>query len=597
MRLLRQVTNIRRIIQVSLAGLSAVAAGEADGQGFLIPTVRTGMVFDHAGRNLYISDGDGLIKTFNLQTRTFARTYNLGGWLWGIDIAPDDSSILAAQASFSYSVAQARFQRVNLATGAITNINYTRAFGEGGAWDVKIGSNGLALATTHFNGSGWTPLRQIDLSTNAITGRSDTPGSGFLGQVTGDTQIYRSADGTRLLFMESNITSGPTFTYSAITDTFGPSLRTNTFRDWAGGAVNRNGNLVAETTGYYPEQASLFRAPSFDHIRNFNLNGLDGGLAFDSVRDILYAVNTATDEIIAYNTITFAELFRFNVGEPVGVPPVTQFDTGTLVASADGRWLALETDSGIRLFKIRNTAVWYLNGSVFATSAAGPSVPRGWRVIGVADFNADGHTDCVLFNEVTRDTAIWYMNGNVRVSSAAGPSLPGVFQVVTVADFNSDGHPDYLLFNTTTRATVIWYMHNNVHVTTNRGPIVPGVLQVVAVADLNSDGYPDYLLFNTTTRATVIWYMHNNVRVATNRGPTLPAYLQVVAVADFNSDGYPDYLLFNTTTRATVIWFMHNNVQVATNRGPILPADWQVAAVADFNGDGHPDYLLFNSSM
>jgi hypothetical protein len=330
--------------------LAFVVTGELRAQGFLIDTVRTGMVFDHAGQNLYIADGDGLIKTFNVQTRTFQRTYNLGGWLWAIDIAPDDSFIVAAQADFNFF--QGTFQRVNLATRAITNINYDLTFGEGGAWDVAIGSNGLALVTTQFLGSGWTPLRQIDLSTNAITIRTDDPGSGSGGQVRGYTQIHRSADGTRLFFMESDSSSGPSFTYSAISDTFGPTFWTFTFRDWAGGAVSRNGNLVAQTTGYYPVQASLFTAPSLLQIHDFTDNGLDGGLAFDGVRDILYAVNTATDQIVAYSTRTFAELFRLDIGEPIGPPPITQFDTGTLVASSDGHWLALETDSGIRLFQV-----------------------------------------------------------------------------------------------------------------------------------------------------------------------------------------------------------------------------------------------------
>src|SRR5438067_2427655 len=157
MRLFRHVTNTCRIIPFSLLALSAVAAGELNGQGFLVDTVRTGMVFDHAGQNLYISDGDGLIKTFNLSTRTLGRSYNLGGWVWGIDIARDDSFILAAQAGVSGS--QGTFQRVNLANGAITNVHYTRAPLETGGWDVAIASNGLAMVTTQFAGSGWTPLR------------------------------------------------------------------------------------------------------------------------------------------------------------------------------------------------------------------------------------------------------------------------------------------------------------------------------------------------------------------------------------------------------------------------------------------------------
>ena len=45
--------------------------------------------------------------------------------------------------------------------------------------------------------------------------------------------------------MESNISSGPLFTYSAVTNTFGPSFDTNAFLDVgsASGAVNRNGSL------------------------------------------------------------------------------------------------------------------------------------------------------------------------------------------------------------------------------------------------------------------------------------------------------------------------------------------------------------------
>jgi hypothetical protein len=359
------------------------------------------MVFDHAGQNLYIADGDGLIKTFNLSTRTFQRTYNLGGWLWGIDIAPDDSFIVAAQASYTLFPPQATFQRVNLASGAITNINYIPD--SAGSWDIKIASNGLALATAHFAGSGWTWLRQIDLSTNAITIRSDAPGSGAGGQVRGDTQIYRSADGTRLLFMESDISSGPTFTYSANTNTFGPSFSTNAFRDWAGGAVNRNGNLVAVTTGYYGTQTSLYTAPSFHDISDFN--GLESGLAFDGVRDILYGVNTATDQIVAYSTPTFAELFRLAIGEAIGPPPITQFDTGTLVASTDGHWLALETDSGIRLFDVANPPI---------------AVPPNPRAV-VADFNGDGHPDLVARNVATQQTGILYLNNNVVIGVALAP--------------------------------------------------------------------------------------------------------------------------------------------------------------------------------
>ena len=72
----------------------------------------------------------------------------------------------------------------------------------------------------------------------------------------------------------------------------------------------------------------------------------------------------------------------------------------------------------------RQTAIWYLNNNVFVRGAYGPTLPTGWGVAGVADFNGDGHADYALFNPATRQTAIWYLNNNVYVSAAYGPILP-----------------------------------------------------------------------------------------------------------------------------------------------------------------------------
>ncbi len=48
----------------------------------------------------------------------------------------------------------------------------------------------------------------------------------------------------------------------------------------------------------------------------------------------------------------------------------------------------------------------------------------GWSVVGVVDFNRDGHPDYHLFNSSTRQTAIWYLNNNVFSSGLFGPTLP-----------------------------------------------------------------------------------------------------------------------------------------------------------------------------
>jgi elongation factor P hydroxylase len=226
----------------------------------------------------------------------------------------------------------------------------------------------------------------------------------------------------------------------------------------------------------------------------------------------------------------------------------------------------------------RQTAIWYLNNNVLAGSAPGPTLPAGWQVVAVADFNLDGHPDYLLFNASTLETVIWYMNNNIHVTGANGPTLPAGWQVVAVADFNLDGHPDYLLFNASTLETVIWYMNNNVNVTGAYGPTLPAGWSVVAIADFNRDGHPDYLLFNSATRETVIWYMNNNVHFTGAYGPTLSAGWSLVGATDFNCDGKLDYLLFNSATRDTVIWYMNNNVHVTGAYGPTLSAGWSLVA-------------------
>jgi hypothetical protein len=587
------VTRRFQLIVSIIFAFGATAKVRAD--GFLIGELtRRDMVFDSTGNHLYISSSSGTVRTFNLATRTFGATYNLGGSLNGLDISRDNSFLLIAQSNTTSN--QGTFHKVNLASGAVTDIHYALAFYETGGWDVAIASNGVALVTTEFAGSGWTPLRQINLATNAISMRTDAPGSGGGGQVRQETQIQRSSDGTRLLFMESDISSGPVFTYSAIANSFASGIDANAFLDYASGAVSRNGGLLALRT--YGSPASLYTAPDFILLHTFT--GLDSGVAFDGSRDIMYGVNSTTDEIIAYSTTTYAELFRLKIGEDVQAGS-TMFGTGTLVASPDGRWLALETDSGIRVIALpappsqpydfnrdqkpdyllfnastRQTSIWYLNNNVYLSSALGPTLPAGWRLVDIGDFNRDGKPDYVLFNPTTRQTSIWYLNNNVYVSFASGPTLPAGWSLAAIGDFNRDTKPDYILFNASTHRTSIWYLNNNAYLAFAGGPTLPAGCQIVGVADFNGDAKLDYLLFNSSTRQSLIYYLNNSAYVSSAYGPTIPSGYTLTGAADFNLDGKPDYALFNPSTRQTAIWYLYNYKLIKYTSAPTLPAGWSL---------------------
>ena len=98
-----------------------------------------------------------------------------------------------------------------------------------------------------------------------------------------------------------------------------------------------------------------------------------------------------------------------------------------------------------------------MNNNVHTGGAYGPTLPAGWNVMDVADFNGDGNPDYALFAPSTRQTAIWYLSGVMRVGGAYGPTLPSGWALVAVGKFNGDCKPDYVAYNASTRRTAVWY--------------------------------------------------------------------------------------------------------------------------------------------
>jgi hypothetical protein len=91
----------------------------------------------------------------------------------------------------------------------------------------------------------------------------------------------------------------------------------------------------------------------------------------------------------------------------------------------------------------------------------------------VADFNGNGQTDYALFKPSTRQTAIYYLSGPMYVSSAFGPTIASGYELMGTADFNGNGKPDYVLNNAGTQRTALYYLNNNVYAGSALGPILP----------------------------------------------------------------------------------------------------------------------------
>lgn len=168
----------------------------------------------------------------------------------------------------------------------------------------------------------------------------------------------------------------------------------------------------------------------------------------------------------------------------------------------------------------RQVTVWYLTrGSGGKTIRLGwnylsaTGVP-GWTVVGANDFNGDGVPDLVWQNDATHQATVWYYGGAQGNTSVGWSYLErngfADWQVVGVSDFNADGHPDLVWQNQFTRQVTVWYFggsQGNVFSGWNYlEPVgVPG-WTVVGARDYSADGRPDLVWQNDTTQAATVWY-------------------------------------------------------------------------------------------
>jgi DNA-binding beta-propeller fold protein YncE len=258
-------------------------------QGELIPVPGRRDVGDQRRGVLLIGSTAGVIERFDVRRRTFLPPVDVGDSVQGMDITPDGRRLYVGEASTS---ATHGFVRVlDLDTLEVSTIGYQLERGEAGAWDVAIANNGKGFVTTGYDGSGRVPLRELDLAADRLRVRVDV-GSG--GRVDQSANVARSAARDLLLFFGSNNSSGPTYTYDAPTDTFPHRGGTGGFPYHP--AVSRDGALVA----VFQQQVLVYDRT----LVAVTTLPFDGGHAFDPIGDRLYAVDSATDEIVVHDTGT-----------------------------------------------------------------------------------------------------------------------------------------------------------------------------------------------------------------------------------------------------------------------------------------------------
>lgn len=296
--------------------------------GMLLPfTDAVDHVFDPVNSILYFTQSDGSLQRWDVASQTMLASFDeIAAHPRGLDITPDGQFAIIGEAIPGSN--SGTLWKVNLSDGSKTSYEYTLAFHEQGVSDVAVTATGEVFFTTDFAGSGWTPLRKIDLTTGQFTQYRN---------VRQNTGITRSSDYRILFFQESNISSGPIFTYNSDTDTLTNAVNTNTSIGSRPAAISRDGTEIAFLSNIY--DASNLNSKTSTGITSV------AAYIFNPTQDVLFAVNAATDKIDAYDTATFDVIDSFVIGDDIA-------SIVDISINAQGTTIFLTTSSGIRLIPI-----------------------------------------------------------------------------------------------------------------------------------------------------------------------------------------------------------------------------------------------------
>ena len=404
---------------------------------------RKDFVYSPDGMKLYVSLESGMLEVYDRVNPRVEKTYPIGGELCGIDVSPDGTVLLASQLRQLASPMQGQVIEVDLAGTGWSGHAYDLEFGEGGSRDVVLYSNTRALVNTQYNGSGWTPLRTLDLDTGLYSEHPTIRGHSF---------FARTTDRSKVVIFEGNSSAGEWFFYDALGDTFGAKNRAN--GSLRSGAVSPDGLLVALRV--YPQTRIYSAAGSLLQTLVGN-----GGVAFSPHKAQVYTVDPTSDEIRGYSTVNWAQQFALAI--PGGVDIGQVFDDAWLKVSPNGEELAVATDDGIRFLDI--SALLPPNPPVAPASitASDDSNTDGvlvsWSAsAGAADYSVFRHTSddsagasliasgvsATSYLDATASVGVsyyyWVKAGNLGGTSGFSPSDVGVRKMGTPGSITaSDG--------------------------------------------------------------------------------------------------------------------------------------------------------------
>jgi hypothetical protein len=356
-----QIKNFFVVIVVALS----MHVATANAVGTLVPAAnRVDMAHDARRGLIYITDGGDVLR-YQISSASFLAPISLGGQLMGIDLSPDGSTLAVAD-----STSDANNVWVNLValdTLAVSRPTFPKALYEAGTFAVAFGADGGLLITSRFGGSGWVPMRRLDLATN----QSMTMASG----VRQDTMVSASGDLETIAFAESNISDGRWGLYDVPT---GQLVNRQGYTD---GTAWFNFEIATNATG------TQFAIPTYDGAKIYDgaytnvgsigqyAGALPIGVAYHPVESLIYFPWSQTKEVRVYNSVSLAQVGSYDFENDFGWVGNFAFQQGRTRLSRDGSLLMVSVTGGVRFLQMYAPLA---AAPVSGTTNAGVPIPLGF---------------------------------------------------------------------------------------------------------------------------------------------------------------------------------------------------------------------------
>lgn len=187
-----------------------------------------------------------------------------------------------------------------------------------------------------------------------------------------------------------------------------------------------------------------------------------------------------------------------------------------------------------------NLSVWFMNGTTLVSSVyLQPNLGGiAWQIRGLADFSEDSKADILWHHPESGTLYVSIMDGTAAVSGlylTTGSSADTGWRIGGLADFNADGAIDILWRHNGTGDLYVWFMQGTKAIgATDLTPSRPTDPQwrIVRTADLDGDGQTDILWQNHVSGQLHVWFM-NGTTVAS------VGYLEPPAFADLTWEVVP----------------------------------------------------------